>query len=69
MDHLATATLGPGIYEADLKRGINRFRWLEYSLSATIMVILVGFYSGLTSINTVIAVAGATVWAGGSPAG
>lgn len=61
LDHLATATLGRGIYEADLKAGINRFRWIEYSLSATLMVILIGFYTGLTSINTVIAVAGANV--------
>lgn len=61
LDHLATATVGRGIYEADLRAGINRFRWVEYSLSATLMVILIGFYTGLTSINTVIAVAGANV--------
>lgn len=61
VDHLVTATVGRATYERDLRRGINRFRWAEYSLSATLMIILIGFYSGLTSINTVIAIAGANV--------
>ena len=61
LDHLLTATVSRGVYEGDLRRGINRFRWVEYSLSATLMIILIGFYSGITSINAVIAVAGANV--------
>ncbi|MEP6798069.1 MAG: heliorhodopsin HeR, partial [Lapillicoccus sp.] len=61
LDHLLTATVYRGTYERDLRRGINRFRWVEYSVSATLMIILIGFYSGITSINTVIAVAGANV--------
>ncbi len=61
VDHLLTATVYRGIYERDLRRGINRFRWLEYALSATLMVLLIGFYSGITSINAVIAVVGANV--------
>ena len=61
LDHLLTATVSRGAYERDLSRGINRFRWVEYAVSATVMVILIGFYSGVTSINAVIAVAGANV--------
>ncbi|MFY9915212.1 MAG: heliorhodopsin HeR [Nocardioidaceae bacterium] len=61
LDHLLTATVFRGTYERDLSRGINRFRWVEYSVSATIMIILISFYSGITSINAVIAVAGANV--------
>lgn len=61
LDHLLTATVFRRTYERDLRRGINRFRWLEYSVSATVMVILIGFYSGITGINAVIAVAGANV--------
>jgi hypothetical protein len=61
LDHLLTATVSRGVYERDLRRGINRFRWVEYSFSATLMIILIGFYSGITSINAVIAVAGANV--------
>ena len=61
LDHLVTATVLRGTYERDLRRGINRFRWVEYSLSATLMVILISFYSGITNINAVIAIAGANV--------
>lgn len=61
LDHLLTATVLRGRYERDLRRGINRFRWVEYSVSATIMIILIGFYNGVTGISAVIAVAGANV--------
>ena len=61
LDHLLTATVGRGAYERDLRGGINRFRWIEYSFSATLMIILIGFYSGITSINSVIVIAGANV--------
>jgi len=61
LDHLITATVSRDTYERDLRRGINRFRWVEYSFSATLMIVLIGFYSGVTSINAVIAVIGANV--------
>lgn len=61
LDHLLTATVGRGTYERDLRRGINRFRWVEYAFSATLMIVLINFYSGTTSINAVIAIAGANV--------
>ncbi len=61
LDHLVTATVMRDTYESDLKRGINRFRWVEYSISATLMVILISFYSGTTGINAVIGIAGANV--------
>lgn len=61
LDHLITATVGRAVYERDLARGINRFRWVEYSVSATLMIILIGFYSGITDVTAVIAVGGANV--------
>ncbi|MCZ7414419.1 heliorhodopsin HeR [Streptomyces sp. WMMC897] len=61
LDHLLTATVFRSTYERDLRRGINRFRWVEYALSATLMVLLIGFYSGITGINAVLAVAGANI--------
>ncbi|MCZ3386415.1 MAG: heliorhodopsin HeR, partial [Actinomycetia bacterium] len=61
LDHLLTATFARDVYERDLQRGINRFRWIEYSVSATVMVIVISFYWGITSINAVIAIAGANV--------
>jgi hypothetical protein len=61
VDHLVTATVARGTYEGDLRRGINRFRWGEYSLSATLMVLLIASYSGITDITAVIAIAAANV--------
>jgi hypothetical protein len=61
LDHLLTATVARGTYERDLRRGINRFRWVEYSFSATVMVLLIAFYFGITGITAVIAIVGANV--------
>ena len=61
VDHLLTVTLLRRRYEADLRRGINRIRWVEYSVSATIMIILIGFYNGITGISAIIAIVGANV--------
>jgi hypothetical protein len=46
LDHLLTATAFRRTYENDLRAGINRFRWVEYSFSATLMVVLIALYSG-----------------------
>jgi hypothetical protein len=61
IDHLVTATFKRGTYEKDLAGGINRFRWTEYSISATLMIVLIGSYSGITDITAVIAIIGANV--------
>ena len=61
LDHLLTATMFRSRYEADLRAGLNRFRWIEYSLSATIMVVLIGFYNGLTGLTEVVLIIGANV--------
>ena len=54
-DHFATATFARRTYEVDLGRGMNRFRWVEYSLSAIMMVLLIASYSGITDITAVAA--------------
>ena len=61
LDHFLTATIARKTYERDLKRGINRFRWMEYSISATIMVIVIALYWGINTINALIVIAGANV--------
>ncbi len=61
LDHLLTATVGRHAYESDLHGGINRFRWVEYSFSATLMVLLISMYAGITGVNALIAIAGANV--------
>ncbi len=61
LDHLLTGTVWRARYERDLRAGLNRFRWLEYALSATLMVLLIGFYNGLTSLTEVVLISGANV--------
>jgi VanZ family protein len=61
LDHLLTATVARDTYERDLRRGINRFRWVEYAFSATIMVVLIAFYNGITGVDAVVAIVGANV--------
>jgi Heliorhodopsin len=61
IDHALTGTALRDLYENDLRRGINRARWVEYSVSATIMIVLLTLYSGTTNINALVAVVGANV--------
>ncbi len=61
LDHLVTATIGRRRYETDLRRGLNAFRWVEYSFSATLMIVLIGFYNGIVEISAVFGLIGANV--------
>lgn len=61
LDHLLTSTVLRSRYESDLAAGINRFRWAEYSLSATVMIVLIALYTGITGLAAIIVIAGANV--------
>lgn len=61
LDHLLTATALRRRYDDDLRAGINRFRWVEYSFSATLMIILISLYTGIDGISALIGIAGANV--------
>lgn len=61
IDHLISATFGKKFYENGLKNGINIFRWIEYSLSATTMIVVLSLYWGVTSINALVVMASANV--------
>jgi hypothetical protein len=61
LDHLLIATVLRGRYEDDLRAGINRARWVEYSLSATLMVVLIALYCGITEVTALVGIAGANV--------
>ena len=51
---------GPGFsrYGAGLRRGRNVFRWVEYSVSASVMVVLIAQLSGLSDAGALLAVFG-----------
>lgn len=61
LDHLLTSTVLRSRYESGLAAGINRFRWAEYSLSATVLIVLIALYTGITGLAAIIAIAGANV--------
>lgn len=39
-------------YTSDLKKGINRFRWYEYALSSSIMIVLIATLFGIYDIGS-----------------
>jgi Heliorhodopsin len=60
IDHL-TLSAGPPRrwYEANVARGINPARWWEYSLSASLMVVLIAMLAGVTELVALVALFGA----------
>lgn len=42
------------IYNADLKKGINKFRWFEYAFSSSIMIVLIATLFGIYDIASLI---------------
>ena len=57
LDHLLVAA--PGVhrwYEGGLTRRANYARWIEYSVSASIMIVLIGLFVGIRDLAAVVAV-------------
>ena len=54
--HFSIATWYRKRYEHDLADGINRARWIEYGLSASVMMVAIGFLSGIGDLSTLIAI-------------
>lgn len=57
-DHLLTATVARRWYERQLERGINPARWAEYSISASLMIVLIAMLPGITNLYALIALFG-----------
>ena len=59
LDHLLVASPRVvGWYERNLGRGVNYARWIEYSFSASLMVVLIATFSGVTDLRALVAIAG-----------
>ena len=52
--HLFIATVYRKKYEANLQLGINKVRWFEYALSASVMMIAISFLSGIYDLSSLI---------------
>lgn len=53
--HLSNATWYRKTYEKNLKKGINKARWYEYSLSASTMIVAIAMLAGIYDIVALIA--------------
>jgi len=57
-------TVTPGFYESyknQLEKGRNPYRWVEYSLSSTLMILIIMMLSGTTNLTALIGVGFANV--------
>jgi len=59
--HLLVATVAKRPYERAVALRQNPFRWIEYSLSSTLMILLITMLLGEYDVGALIAVAGANV--------
>lgn len=58
--HVLLATKLRPTYEQDVKKGINKVRWIEYALCAGIMMLLIGLLVGVQDAATLLLLFGAT---------
>jgi len=52
--HLSVATFYQHRYVTWLARGINKARWIEYSLSASIMIVAIGLLVGIYDLSSLV---------------
>lgn len=58
--HLFIATIYSKIYAQNLGKGINKARWIEYSISASVMMVAISLLVGIYDIGTLGAIFGLT---------
>jgi hypothetical protein len=56
--HITIATVYRKNYEKDLKKGINKARWIEYSISASVMMVAITMLSGVYDLSSLLMIFG-----------
>ncbi|MDH3308183.1 MAG: heliorhodopsin HeR [Acidimicrobiia bacterium] len=56
--HFLIASIGASRYRDQLSRGQNQFRWIEYSLSSSVMIVLIAMLPGITNIAALLGLFG-----------
>ena len=56
--HLLVAAPFASRYRDQLSRGQNHFRWIEYSLSASLMIVLIAMLTGISDVAALVALFG-----------
>ena len=59
--HFLISTVGFTKYGDELRHGRNRFRWVEYSLSSTLMMITIALITTITDVAAIIGIGFANV--------
>jgi len=59
VDHFAVGTFGRTWYEKNVSKGVNPARWWEYSISASIMVVLIAMLAGASNVVALLTMFGA----------
>ncbi|MEM7337107.1 MAG: heliorhodopsin HeR [Actinomycetota bacterium] len=59
--HFLIATVGYSFYGSEIRHGRNRFRWVEYSLSSTLMIVIIAMITTVTDLAAFIGLAFANV--------
>jgi hypothetical protein len=49
----ATDGFGTGAYLKEIKRGYNRYRWIEYAITSTMMIFVLAIISGIKDYDTI----------------
>lgn len=52
--HFFIGTIYKGRYESNLKLGINKVRWIEYALSASVMMVAISLLSGIYDLSSLV---------------
>ncbi len=52
--HFAIRTVWNRTYYLNLSKGINKFRWIEYSISASTMMVAISILSGIYDLSSLI---------------
>jgi hypothetical protein len=59
IDHLVvSAPRAHRWYEGKLALGVNYARWIEYSFSASLMIVLIAMFTGIADLRALLAIAG-----------
>lgn len=59
IDHLGVASIFRRKYEGGIVKGVNPFRWWEYSISASLMVVLIAMLAGVSELTALVMMFGA----------
>ena len=58
IDHFLVITCAKSSYEVGLVNEYNIYRWLEYSISASVMRVMIAILSGISNVHTLILIFG-----------